>query len=552
MAFLLGLSALLDYDARQRCVQGAGAQRVTLGRQGTVTSSDDTEERIRPKHRVVEEGEITLTPLPDLQDLVAHDSDEVTGTSSGELPAVMETPTLGVPPSSRFRHSTDEIDTGVWDGMHRSQVMAEDGLRVIADRYEVLERVGSGGMARIYKVKHISLGKIFAIKVMDRQSDAAKRIEQLFFREARVASEMNHPNLVQVIDFGLDDTLGAYIVMEYLTGETLHARLNKLARAKQRMHEAAVLEIGLQIAEALHYMHGQNIIHCDIKSENIFLCQHQKEHRQRTFVKLIDFGLSRRKSSGLKLAQVEVAGTPEYMAPELLRGSSPQPGMDVYSLGVLFYEMLSGRLPFKGTIEQVIKSQLFDPPEDLASVLPEGADERLLAFVSKALAKEPRLRHGSMGPVIFELRTLMEMRNLREGHKGRTLVGRIAPSSSKGDSQRAEHKRFFSHCPCPLFQLDPEGHLIQSNKAFRHFVGLGQDAVSGLRVDETRLIYVYPSMLEDIRALVKRGSRSPIQRSLSFRLPEGKIVLMMCWLTPDRDDEGTITRIDGVIHPLHE
>ena len=490
-------------------------------------SHSEDERPSGPSTRRPKKETITITPLPEFPD--------------GTEPTTAEHRASG-----RVRRHTDEIDTDVWD--HRTRVKAQEKVdaTLIADRYEVIERVASGGMARIYKVRHVNLGRIFALKVMDRKSDAARRIEQLFFREAAVASVMNHPNIVQVTDFGLDDRLGAYIVMEYLQGETLHARLRNLAAQDQRMHESAVLDIGLQTAEALHYMHGQNVIHCDIKSENIFLCSQQKENRQRTVVKLIDFGLSRRRSSGLKLAQAEVAGTPEYMAPELLQGSAPQPTMDVYSLGVMFYEMLTNRLPFTGSMKQVIHAQVFSEPPPLSTHLPEPPDDRLEAFVTKAMSKDPRQRQGTMGQVIFELRTLLEMRNLREGHRGRTVVGRAQEGAS------TDFKRFFDLCPCPLFQLDPQGRLLQANKAFRRFVGVKKGEAIGQPVDGTRLAYVYPGIVADVKAAVQRGRRTPLQRVLAFEQPKGTRVPMMCWLTPDVDDQGNVTQINGYIHPLHE
>lgn len=496
--------------------------------------------------------QVSVTPLPDLLGLGQEEPLSDPGAPLIGAPLLgrsntEELDTREVDLVRRLRLTSEELDTRIWDGPPRSLPVADDGLQIIAERYEVIERVGTGGMGRIYKVRHLNLGKVFALKLVDRQSDAARRIEQLFLREARVASVMDHPNIVQVIDFGQDDELGVFIVMEYLTGETLHERLRKLKASGQRLFEAAALEIGLQAAEALHYMHGQGVIHCDIKSENIFLCRQQKEHRQRTLVKLIDFGLSRQRASGLRLARVEVAGTPEYMAPELLRGGAPQPGMDVYSLGVLFFEMLSGKLPFVGTIEQVIKAQLAEGAPSLAYLAAEGVDDRLIAFAEKAMAKDPKVRHDSMGQVIYELRTLMEMRNLRESRRGRPGHGRGAEAPGPTDL-----RRFFEKCPCPLFQLDAEGRLTMANPAFRLFVGMAADAPLGQRIDATRISYVYSSVMEDIRAALSRAQRSPIQRVLAFQQEGGKRIPMMCWLTPELDEHGAVIRFDGVIHPLEE
>ncbi len=495
-----------------------------------------------------QEDSVSITPLPDPHHLMetsdVHLPDEQVPSEPAFGEETPEAPTrrrsIG-----RKRQHTDELDTGVWEGHRVPRHTPGNTQRIIARRYRVVERLAHGGMARIYKVKHINLGKIFALKVVDRRSDAARRIEQLFFREAKVASVMNHPNIVQVTDFGLDDDLGAYIVMEYLRGETLHARLRRELELHQSLSISSALDIGLQTAEALHYMHSQNIIHCDIKSENIFLCKQQTEHRQRTVVKLIDFGLSRSKATHLQLARAEVAGTPEYMAPELLRGRAPQPSMDIYSLGVLFFEMLTGRLPFLGNVADVIRQQLDRPAPSPSKLLQDPLDERVEAFVMRALEKDPLRRHESMGRVIFELRTLMEMLNLREGHRTRARPERA--------SQEPSHIRdFFHKSPLPMFLLDGKARIVTANRAFRHFVGMEKRDMSGMAIDSTRLAYVYPDIVRDLEAARRTRRRKPLQRILSFTQPDGKRIPMMSWLTPQRDDSGRVTRFLCYVHPLGE
>jgi eukaryotic-like serine/threonine-protein kinase len=506
-----------------------------------------------------EESSVSLTPLPDPQRI----SEVRVSTVDGELDPPVNPPadppsdlsfdsdpeasttTERHQPLDRKRQHTDELDTGVWEGHRPPKHTPGNTQQIIADRYRVQERIAHGGMARIYKVRHLNLGKIFALKVVDRQSDAAKRMEQLFFREAKIASVMDHPNVVQVTDFGFDDDLGAYIVMEYLKGETLHTRLNRELTLHQSLSISSALEIGIQTAEALHYMHSQNVIHCDIKSENVFLCKHQSEHRQRTLVKLIDFGLSRSTSSDLQLARAEVAGTPEYMAPELIRGRAPQPSMDIYSLGVLFYEMLTGRLPFTGSMREVINDQLYTAAPSPSEALTEPLDERVEGFIMRALSKDPIARHESMGRVIFELRTLMEMLNLRDGHPTRTK-----PDRSSSESGGAHYRGFFDQCPFPMFQLDRKAHIIAANRAFRQFVGIKKREMTGQLIDSTRLAYVYPNIASDLSAAVQRRHKKPIQRVLSFTQPDGKRIPMMSWLTPEADDTGRIIRFYGYVHPL--
>lgn len=451
-----------------------------------------------------------------------------------------------VPPEGDAAAEREET-TGVWGGHRPPTAPVAPDAQIIADRYRVLEHLGQGGMARIYKVEHVSLGKIFALKLVDRKSDAAKRIEQLFFREARVASIMDHPNIVGVTDFGVDDERGVYLVMEYLQGETLRTRLRRELARHRSLSIASALEIGIQTAEALHYMHSQNVIHCDITSDNVFLCTRQAEHRRRTLVKLIDFGLSRSVASGLTLAKAEVAGTPEYMAPELLKGHAPQPSMDIYSLGVLFYEMLTGRLPFAGTTRDVIHDQLHTTPAPPSDALDAPLDERLEGFVMRTLHKDPIARHESMGRVIFELRTLMEMLDLPTGHRPRSRSDAGPPEPGQPYFQGV-----FDQCPFPMFQLDRTGRIVTANQAFLHFVSLRKREMIGRLIDTTRLAYVYPDIAQDLKAAIQRRRRSPIQRVLSFSQPDGKRIPMMSWITPEADDAGRVIRFYGYVHPLQD
>lgn len=509
-----------------------------------------TEEKTDPRSPYGEDLDgIQLTPIPDgsfISGVEISTLDGPAGVNTGRRSTLLPGPPLPTPVSTgsdrkrRPSRTSDEVDTGVWDGRPRgfnSGALTAGGN--ISGRYEVMGRVGTGGMAQIYKVRHLSLGKEFALKVIDQASEAAQRIQQLFFREARVAGVMDHPNIVQVVDFGVDDTLGAYIVMEYLRGETLHARL----RRDRILRLGTALEIGLQIAEALHYMHSQDVIHCDIKAENIFLCPQREEQRQRLVVKLIDFGLARTKTTGVRLARTEVAGTPQYMAPELIHGRSPQPSMDIYSLGVLFYEMLSGRMPFTGSMEEVLSAQLFTKPEPLSKVIAEGIDERVESFVMKSLSKDPTLRQASMGQVIFELRTLMEMLSLRDprgrrGHAAREPEGRV------------DYKVFFEQCPCPMFLLDAETKITLANAAFGEFVCLPTKEVVGTAIARTRLGNVYPGIAEDLANLIRAKRTRPFHRVLSYDQGDGQVVSIVCWLTPEAGEHAAISRFRGFIHPL--
>jgi PAS domain S-box-containing protein len=211
---------------------------------------------------------------------------------------------------------------------------------------------------------------------------------------------------------------------------------------------------------------------------------------------------------------------------------------------VLFYEMLPRRMPFTGELEEVVAAQLMHEPIPPSQMLGEPLDERVEGFIMKALLKDPAQRHESMGQVIFELRTLMEMLNFRDGRQSRGKQ-----DTGTADRPQAHFRGFFDRSPCPMFQLDRKSRIITANRAFRHFVGVSKREMVGRLIDTTRLAHVYPSIVDDINALVRKKRRTPVQRILSFTQPDGKRIPMMCWLTADSDDD-QVVRIYGLVHPL--
>src|SRR6188508_30737 len=297
---------------------------------------------------------------------------------------------------------------------------------VIADRYRVEKPIGEGGMGRVYKVRHTQLGKPFALKLMQTAFSGDSRARDHFYREAQLASSLAHTNVVSIIDFGEDPRLGAFMVMELLEGETLSSRLKE-----GRFSMRAACDVILQIAEALDYIHKRQIVHCDIKPDNILLVSTAPGERRRHHVKLLDFGLARLGSMTPRTSQV-VDGTPEYLAPERITGNSPTPSMDIYGLGVLAYEIFTGTLPFGGQLMEVLQHHVATPPPPFASHVREPIDERAEALVMKALSKNPAHRQKDMAAFIYELRTLMDMLGFRRR--------RAAPGAAKRE-RAADHAR---------------------------------------------------------------------------------------------------------------
>ncbi len=415
-----------------------------------------------------------------------------------------------------------------------------DDKSVIAGRYRVLDRIGVGGMARIFRVQHLELGKHFALKIIHTALSEDTKVREMFYREARLASSLDHPNIVLLTDFGVDDNYGAFIVMEYLKGETLHARLKR----EGRLHPNVACEVALQVAEAATFIHGRDVVHCDIKSENVFLCEPPAEARRRTIVKLLDFGLSRQKIGSGRVSISEVGGTPAYMAPERINRLSPRPSMDIYSLGVLFYEMLSGSLPFLGTMEEVLIAQLKKKPMPLRKRLKDKLDDRLEELVMKALQKAPDKRQKDMGAFMYELRTVMDMLGIGR-RRGKQPAERVRSSGTAARVKNCE--LMVADCPLPLFMTDARAYLTLVNKAFASFVNVNVERAAGTRLVDTRLGRVCPEILEDLRRTV--ADRKQTQRILSFPWRTAKQVSMMVWLTPEIIDD-KVVGVLGVIHPF--
>ncbi len=474
----------------------------------------------------------TQDNLPNLEEPGEPPQDEDPLDLSTEHHTVPRLPDIG-----------DVADTLMFDKPVKPSVAPAEPGDLIGGRYRPMKDIGDGGMARIFQVEHASLGKHFALKVIHKEYWDDAQVQQMFFREAKVASHLEHPSIVQVIDFGVDDKLGAYIVMELLKGQTLRSRLAET----RGMPISAVLEVMLQTASALHYMHNQNFIHCDVKSENVFLCRQPEGERQRHIVKLIDFGLSKAEALGAKLARSEVGGTPEYIAPEQIRGVAPQPSMDIYALGVVFFEALTGSLPFTGTAKELIQHHLKTPAPKLEDYLDEPPDEPVEQLVAQLLSKDPSARPQSAGQVVYHLRTIADMLGLSHAHTRRQPRARTSPQ--KQTRELLELRAMVHHCPLPLFRVSSDGILQTGNRAFFDFVRLEADQAIGMPLEETRLRTIFPEVAEELVACAATGNAEPVVRSASFKHTKRPVSVKIMFM-PEMDDDGDIHHFTGIIHSL--
>jgi serine/threonine protein kinase len=251
-------------------------------------------------------------------------------------------------------------------------------------RYEVIERVGRGGMGAVYRGRDTVLDREVAIKVMSSDFAADDTSRPRFYREARAAAKLQHRNIVTIFEFGEEDET-PFIVMEFLRGQDLSKRM----RAEPPLTLEQKLEIIAELCTGLHFAHEQGVIHRDVKPANIWLVPDGS-------VKLLDFGIAKFSSSTMT-RQGSVLGSISYMSPEQVNGLDVDGRADVFSAGVVLYELLSGRKPFAGESPTAVLARIMDDEPASIADLPAETPKPLVAAVLKALQKdrEKRYRHAA-------------------------------------------------------------------------------------------------------------------------------------------------------------
>lgn len=297
--------------------------------------------------------------------------------------------------------------------------------RTLDHRYTILERIGGGGMADVYRAHDKLLDRSVAVKVLRAQFTDDEEFVSRFRREAQAAARLSHPNIVNIYDVGRDEE-AYYIVMEYISGETLKERIQR----EGPLPVEAAVRIALEIAEALEHAHQNNIVHCDIKSHNILTTRSGR-------VKVTDFGIARAVTSATMTQTGTIIGSVHYFSPEQAKGGAVSAKSDIYSLGVVMYEMLTGVLPFTGeTPISIALKQLQEdpqPPRELNSEIPPLVE----AIVLKSMAKNPEQRFFDVGEMIADLR--LAQNYLRDDHTRRLskedfptqVLPRVAPSETE-------------------------------------------------------------------------------------------------------------------------
>ena len=264
--------------------------------------------------------------------------------------------------------------------------------------YKLLEKLGEGGMGVVYKAQDLRLDRLVALKFLPQHLIANEAEKARFLQEAKAASALNHPNVCTI--YGIEEHEGPegasqqFIEMEYVDGVTLRERIQQGA-----LKLGDALSYAIQIGEALHEAHGKGIVHRDVKAENVMI-------NTKNQIKVMDFGLAKLKGS-LKLTRTSsTAGTLAYMSPEQIQGGEADARSDIFSFGVVLYEMLTGHLPFRGEHEAaLIYSIVNEGPDPAEKYRPELSAE-YLHILNKALEKDPEDRYQSVIDMVVDLRRL--------------------------------------------------------------------------------------------------------------------------------------------------
>ncbi len=295
--------------------------------------------------------------------------------------------------------------------------------RVINDRFRITGLIARGGMGKVYRAEQAPLGREVALKILNPNyhGDQDPEFHKRFFLEASICAKLTHPNTVTIFDYGRTDDDVYYIAMELLEGKTLHRAL----RENGRLEPDRAMHIARQMCRSLREAHALGVVHRDLKPANIFLVKHGDEQ---DFVKVLDFGLVKdlaEKSEDLTQTGLFM-GSPKYMSPEQIRGEHVDHRCDIYALGVILYQMLTGKVPFdRPNSVNILMAHVHEQPPTMAETAPGAIfDPRLEQVVLKAMAKDPAERFDTMDAFLVELKHTAAETGLGVSRSGESALSR--------------------------------------------------------------------------------------------------------------------------------
>jgi eukaryotic-like serine/threonine-protein kinase len=342
---------------------------------------------------------VSLLSIPTV---TAGRADLVQGSEPPREPARTRTPTspIAVPQGSA---ATSSIASG-----NSTDAPSQLVGTLLAGRYRIKSLCGEGGMGRVYEAEHAEIGRRVAVKVLHPAYSRTPEVVERFRREARAASKAGHPNIVDVTDSGMTSDGSFFFVMEFVEGVELGLVIFK----EGPLSASRSLHIAAQMCDALQAAHDAGIIHRDLKPENVLLINREG---QPDFVKVLDFGIAKSAEveesakAGRRLTRPGVAmGTPEYMAPEQAAGKAADPRSDIYAVGSIVYEMLTGNPPYDGdNVMEVLHKKANESPPPLRTLRPDIPLE-VEQLVERAMARAPSMRPQSMAELATQMRSLRE------------------------------------------------------------------------------------------------------------------------------------------------
>jgi eukaryotic-like serine/threonine-protein kinase len=298
---------------------------------------------------------------------------------------------------------------------------------VVADRYEIEELVGTGGMSSVFRASDRLLERSVALKILHEQYTLDPEYVERFRREARAVAQLAHPNIVTVIDRGEQDGR-QFIVFEYVEGENL----KELVGSRGALPVREVIDLGLQVGRALGFAHERGIVHRDVKPQNVILDDDGR-------AKVTDFGIARSLGVDGVTQTGTVLGTSDYIAPEQAQGLRVDAQTDVYSLGVVLFELLTGEVPYRGENFVAVAMQHVNEPVPAVFDRRPDCPPRLDLVVQRAMAKRPEHRHASMEELVADLQgSLAELDGYGGDEAERTLV---VPAAARRGGTQARRRR---------------------------------------------------------------------------------------------------------------
>jgi len=341
--------------------------------------------------------------------------------------------------------------------------------RLLNNRYQIDGRIGSGGMAEVYRARDLMLERTVAIKLLREDFTGDTAFRERFRQEAKAAANLSHPNIVMIHDFGFDDQQ-IFIVMEYVPGTDLKTILE----SRGILHVDEALPLIIQACAGVGYAHRTGLVHCDVKPQNMIVTPDKR-------LKVTDFGIARALAS-IHSQEVNhvVWGSPQYFSPEQAAGQPPSPASDVYSLGVVLYEMLTGRLPFLANsaaeLSHMHRTVMPSPLSQYNPLIPPDLERACL----KVLSKEPSLRYRTadqFGRVLISLSRSFKASFTEALSLEKTSANNIPPLSNKDISAPLQTQ---PHPPAQISSTDKDiyaGDHPRRNSQPKHTAETPQNAL---------------------------------------------------------------------------